>query len=278
MDKAPETSPQKPRLTLRDRLMLSRLWLVRIALLLAVLAPLAIGGGMFGVRQEMFDGEVGMEKLALTVAPALAVAAGAVGLLALLLAVLLPPRRGQRLALLAIAIAAVTYGGVASFKLRTAKAPPIHDVATDWTDPLMYGMTVMAARSPNGNPAPANPVIGERSGDTALAGRRIADINAATCPAALPVVLEGGADAAFDKAKAAIAAERMTLITENKLVGRLEASRATPWFGFRDDLLIRIKPEGAGVRIDMRSSRRTGVSDHGDNCALIATMRKRLGG
>ncbi len=71
---------------------------------------------MFGVRQEMFDGEVGMEILALTVAPALAIAAGAVGVLALLLAVLLPPRRGQALSLLAIAIAAVTYGGVTSFK------------------------------------------------------------------------------------------------------------------------------------------------------------------
>jgi hypothetical protein len=32
------------------------------------------------------------------------------------------------------------------------------------------------------------------------------------------------------------------------------------------------------VKIDMRASRRRGVSDHGDNCRLIAAMRKRLGG
>ena len=269
---------QKPPLSFRDRLFVGRLILVRTALVLAVLAPLTIAAGMFGVRQAMFDGGVGLELLTLTVAPLLAMAGAAVGFVALLMALLLPPRRGRSLALLAIAIAAVTYAGVTSFKLRTAKAPPIHDVATDWVDPLMFGMTVMAARGASGNPTPQNPVVGEMSNDPALLGKRIADINAVTCQAAAPVVTAESIDMAFAKAKAALAAERLTLVTENAPGGRIEATRTTPWFGFRDDVIIRIKPEGAGVRTDLRISRRAGVSDHGDNCELIGRLRKRLGG
>ncbi len=268
--------PKKPPLSFRERLLLGRLFLVRGALILAVLAPIVVGVGMFGVRQDLFDGDVGLDLLGLTVAPALAIVGGLLGVLALLAALALPPRRGRSIALLAVALAAATYGGVTTFKLRTAKAPPIHDVATDWTDPLIFGSTIMAARGKRSNPVPQNPVVGEKSGDVALIGRRIAEINVATCPAATPVVITVTPDAAFPKAKAALVAERMVIQTENLLAGRIEGTRTTAWYGFKDDVLIRIKPEGAGARLDLRGSRRMGVSDHGDNCALIGALRKRL--
>src|SRR5258706_77017 len=35
--------------------------------------------------------------------------------------------------------------------------------------------------------------------------------------------------------------------------GRLEATDRTRWFGFRDDIVVRVRPDGAGSRVDVRS-------------------------
>ena len=35
--------------------------------------------------------------------------------------------------------------------------------------------------------------------------------------------------------------------------GRFEATDTTFWFGFKDDVVVRIRPEGDGSRIDLRS-------------------------
>ena len=47
--------------------------------------------------------------------------------------------------------------------------------------------------------------------------------------------------------------------------GRIEASQASRWFGFVDDVVIRVKADGAGSRIDIRSASRHGRGDFGVN-------------
>ena len=51
--------------------------------------------------------------------------------------------------------------------------------------------------------------------------------------------------------------------------GRIEAVVTTRWFGFKDDVVIRITPAGAGSRVDMRSKSRFGRSDFGTNAHRI---------
>ena len=269
-------TPAKPHRTPKETLLMARSHVLRTGLLISILAPLAVAGGVFGIRQGMFDYSFGQDFLALKLAPQLAVAGGIVAILSFLLALAIPPRKGKTLALLGVVIAAVTYGGIAKWKADTAKAPPIHDVATDWTDPLLFGATITSARGLDANPAPASPVVGELSNSPALLGKTIAEINASTCPAAVPVVLMLKPEAAYAKAKAALLAEGLVIVTENPRAFRLEATAATQWYGYKDDAIARIKPEGAGARIDLRSIRRTGVSDYGDNCARVTRLRARL--
>jgi fatty-acyl-CoA synthase len=257
-------------------LLLVRRYLLQAALLISILAPLVVGAGMFGIRQGMFGYEFGQDFLALKLATILAVVGGLLAVLSFLLALAIPPRRGKTLALFALVVAAVTYGGVAKWKIDTAAAPPIHDVATDWTDPLLFGATITSNRGLESNPAPASPVVGELSNAPALLGKPISEINASTCPAAVPVVLTTTVEAAYAKARTAMLAEGLALVTENPRAGRLEATGTTRWYGYKDDVIARIKPEGAGARIDLRASRRTGVSDYGDNCARITRLRARL--
>lgn len=51
--------------------------------------------------------------------------------------------------------------------------------------------------------------------------------------------------------------------------GRIEATVKSRIFGFRDDVVIRVKPAGSGSKIDMRSASRLGRSDLGANAARI---------
>jgi uncharacterized protein (DUF1499 family) len=51
--------------------------------------------------------------------------------------------------------------------------------------------------------------------------------------------------------------------------GRIEATDTTFWFGFKDDVVIRVRPTADGSRVDIRSKSRVGRSDVGANAARI---------
>jgi uncharacterized protein (DUF1499 family) len=58
--------------------------------------------------------------------------------------------------------------------------------------------------------------------------------------------------------------------------GRIEAVVTTCWFGFKDDVAIRITPAGGGSRVDMRSKSRVGRSDVGTNAGRIREFLARM--
>ena len=57
--------------------------------------------------------------------------------------------------------------------------------------------------------------------------------------------------------------------TEPEETGRIEAVASTPIFGFRQDVVIRILPDGEGALVDMRSAARNGAHDLGANAERI---------
>ncbi len=59
------------------------------------------------------------------------------------------------------------------------------------------------------------------------------------------------------------------IIAVDPQAGRIEATQASFWFGFVDDIIIRVEPTGSGSRIDMRSHARRGRGDLGVNAARI---------
>src|SRR5215472_14937263 len=59
--------------------------------------------------------------------------------------------------------------------------------------------------------------------------------------------------------------------------GRIEATDTTFWFGFTDDIVIRVRQAGKlGARLDIRSKSRVGVSDVGSNAARLRAFLKTL--
>ena len=58
--------------------------------------------------------------------------------------------------------------------------------------------------------------------------------------------------------------------------GRLEATDSTPWFGFRDDVVVRIQPSDGGTSVDVRSKSRVGRGDMGTNAKRVREFLDRL--
>ena len=65
------------------------------------------------------------------------------------------------------------------------------------------------------------------------------------------------------------------IVSDEPEQGRIEATATTFWFGFKDDIVVRITPVGKDSRVDVRSVSRVGRSDIGTNAARI---RKYLSG
>jgi fatty-acyl-CoA synthase len=253
-----------------------RTGLIAAAVILAVAAPAAVLLGAVGSKSGWFSLTIGFDWLAIRVAPALALIAVALGVLALIAALILPPRHGAALALFAIALGGVTFGALAQWRLQAMQAPPVHDVDTDWTSPLLFSPKLMTARGAGSNPVETNPTVPVSAYTRDTAGQLVAAVNARTCPGATPATLALPPAQAFARAKAALTDAHLALVTDDPAHGLLEATATSFWFGFKDDVAVQIRPSGAGARIDLRASSRLGLSDFGRNCRLVTRLRGAL--
>ncbi|MDO8294820.1 MAG: long-chain-fatty-acid--CoA ligase [Caulobacter sp.] len=209
-------------------------------------------------------------------APAIALVGALTGLIGLLAAVFGGFKRLWGKAFLALLVTALTWGAFIGFGLWDRSIPWVHDVATDWSDPLMFSPAVLKARGPDANPVDPSPIL--PLGSRAYAGRSVAEVNAETCPAARPVTVAVPAAQAFAEAKAAVESAGMSIVTADPTSGRIEATAVSLLYGFTDDVVVRVRPTGAGARIDLRAVRRTGDNDMGANCRRIGTLATAIAG
>ena len=91
-----------------------------------------------------------------------------------------------------------------------------------------------------------------------------------------PLRLKVAPNIAFERAKGAIEQSGWQLVREDASAGRLEAVATTFWFGFKDDVIVRVAADGRGSRVDVRSKSRVGKGDLGTNAQRIRTYLRRL--
>jgi hypothetical protein len=160
--------------------------------------------------------------------------------------------------LIGVAVAWVPWNG-----LRQARSlPPIHDISTDTVDPPAF-VAVLPLRADAPNRAD-------------YAGEAIAAQQRAGYPELQSLVLDVPAGAAFTRALRAAEQMGWEIVAADSGSGRIEATDTTFWFGFKDDVVVRVMPEGSGSRIDVRSVSRVGGSDVGANAARIRAYLRRL--
>jgi len=174
-----------------------------------------------------------------------------------------------RRALAAFLGVAIGFGVMGVPKARRNLAqrhPPIHDITTDTERPPEF-RAILPLRKGALNPP-------------AYAGARVADLQKKGYPDLKPAVLSAPPDEVFRQAQAAARSLGWTVVAALPDEGRIEATDRTFWFGFTDDIVIRIRPEGDKTRLDIRSKSRVGGSDLGTNAkrvrAFLAALADRM--
>jgi uncharacterized protein (DUF1499 family) len=144
-----------------------------------------------------------------------------------------------------------------------ASVPVIHDVTTDTESPPQW-VALQSTRAASENGA-------------AYGGIAVATQQKRVYRDLAPLMLTLPPDRAFARAEAAARALGWRIVAAAPTEGRLEASDTTMWFGFTDDIVVRVRPAPRGSRIDVRSASRVGRSDLGINArrihAFLAAMR-----
>lgn len=167
---------------------------------------------------------------------------------------------------LALSVAALVAGLTAfgipyQWQRRAQSLPPIHDITTDLQNPPTFeAVAPVRANAPNSLERPPELAEQQRAGYPDLA------------PMTLPVP----PDQAFDRALAEAQEAGWQIVTADKGSGRIEATDTTSWFGFEDDVVVRLTPWGSGTRVDVRSVSRVGRGDVGTNAQRIREYLESL--
>ena len=171
-------------------------------------------------------------------------------------------RQPRALALLGLLLALPAAALPLSWLYMATHLPVIHDITTDLETPPSF-VAVLPLRQDAPNPA-------EYGGAAVAAQQRQAYPDMVPLHVALPPA------AAF--ARALDAAQRMgwQIVATEPQQGRIEATATTLLFGFKDDVVVRVAPDGEGSRIDVRSLSRVGRSDVGTNARRIRDYLRKL--
>ena len=234
--------------------MFARITLAGAAVALALL--LASGPG---TRLDLWSWGVGLSLL---------VWAAYVGIGALLFAAVelaIPMfRRGSARVLVAALVLGAAAAAPPVYMLQLAKSVPnIHDISTDTDDPPKFE-SLLPARE-------ASPNRAEYGGPKVAAEQKRA------YPDIQPLVSKATPTQAFQGALDAARAEGWEIAASDPAKDHLEATATTPWFGFRDDVIVRIRDANGGSRIDVRSVSRVGSSDLGANAKRVRDYLSRIG-
>ena len=244
------------------------------------LAAAVVALAVVAIRSEWVSWRFGVDGLLSGLAPALAALAIALGLAVAAVRVLAPsPRPGPGPSLVVISVAALGLLGWSTLRSQATRRalinPPVHDVATDWRDPLMPTPALVRLRGPRAFPIAAAPAVPEGP-RTAFLGRLVAEVNTRTCPGATPLDVASAPGAAFTRLGEAVRREGWTVFTDAPGEGRTEATRADGLLAARSDLLARVRPEGAGARVDLRVVGRSEPNDGGAACRRVSELRAAL--
>jgi uncharacterized protein (DUF1499 family) len=166
------------------------------------------------------------------------------------------------LTIVGILIGLVVVGIPWQMKRTAQRVPAIHDISTDTDDPPRFD-AVLPLRKDAPNAAD-------------YGGPEIAAQQHAAYPDVRPLLWRMPSSHAFTQALHAAEAMGWEIVAADPIEGRLEATDTTFWFGFKDDIVVRIQGQPDGSRVDVRSVSRVGRSDVGTNARRIRKYLRRL--
>ena len=221
-----------------------------ISLILLITSP-------FGYKYGVFDLQTSFGSLML------ALVSAAIVLVASLIMLVVTIRnalvKNRNLVVCSIVLSLVPILVMAPQINKGRSVPPIHDISTDTVSPPSF-QKVISLRSETDNSLVYEL---EGSADNLAKAQMGAYPQLASIESALSV-----ADA-VDRTRVVLEQQGLEIVNSDVEQGIVEATATTFWFGFKDDVVVRVKSSGAGSILDLRSASRVGQSDVGVNAARI---------
>jgi uncharacterized protein (DUF1499 family) len=217
--------------------------LMNSSVILASLAVLAIVASVLGTRFHWFHFRIGLALFALS--GLLGAATVAVGAWAW--------SHGTTSGAIAAILGALVMLPPAFGIITASGKPMIHDISTDLEDPPRFETLPVAPYDP-----------------------AITSIQRKAYPEVQPIVVASSPGDALNRARAVAEENRWEIASSRPDAGILEATATTGWFGFKDDVIVRIRSAAKGSRVDVRSVSRVGKSDVGVNAKRIRAFVARF--
>jgi uncharacterized protein (DUF1499 family) len=185
------------------------------------------------------------------------------GVIALVLSLVGLARSGSK----GMAVAGVVLGLIAASLpakgIYTAMHSPIHDVSTDTANPPQF-VALMPLRA------------AAKAANSTDYDAKTAQLQKETYPDIGPLHLDLPPSQALDRTLAAARSMGWEIVASDPAQGRIEATATTFWFGFKDDIVVRLAAEETGSRVDVRSLSRIGSSDVGANAQRIRAYLEKV--
>jgi uncharacterized protein (DUF1499 family) len=160
---------------------------------------------------------------------------------------------------------------------RARGIPAIHDITTDLEDPPAFKDAIPLRAAADA----LNPPEYQRVGKLGSQEINVPEAQRAAYPDVQPLVLPQPPAEATQLAHDVARDLGWDIISVVPSEGRVEATDTTFYFGFKDDVVVRVRSESTGSRIDVRSESRVGGGDIGTNAkrvrAFLAALRKKSG-
>lgn len=171
-------------------------------------------------------------------------------------------KRGGVLAMSGVVIAIATVTPPLYWMEMAKSVPRIHDITTDIQNPPEF-VEILPLRQG----APNSATYG---------GAEIARLQKQAYPQIKPLEVSAPKPRVFNAALSVAHDLGWVVIADDADQGRIEATDTTFWFGFKDDVVIRITALANDTRVDVRSLSRVGLSDVGTNAKRISTFLNDL--
>jgi uncharacterized protein (DUF1499 family) len=226
-----------------------------VSLLLSLVVAVFALGAAVGTRLDLWSFRIGFGILRWTVVGA--VLTGLCSLLAFWITLpLRSEKRGFTLALLGLTISAIVVGIPVRWKLAGNETPPIHDITTDLDNPPRFNVISRYRDFRHNDLDREEPALSNTQ------KQHYPELESLTLNQSkrdcMRKVIEIARDSHW---------EFRSIDWEE---GHVEATDRTFWFGFLDDIAIRVQSlSDQRCKIDLRSVSRYGVNDLGTNARRI---------
>nr|WP_161593765.1 DUF1499 domain-containing protein [Parerythrobacter lutipelagi] len=255
--------------------------LPRIALALAILLPVWLLAVMFAAKLDLIPKLLAFGTLTIQTGLYASGVIALVAVIGLVFSLLVKPRKGWAACLIALLVPAFFMLGLNQLRETAGGVPFIYDITTNPADAPAFTAAMMEAREAED----ANPLIqfqtplGEQEkwqDNEDLADTTAAELIASGYPDLdlTTLRIEEPVDKVVEVIEAAMEMRGFDNITSDPATGIVEATDEVFWYGFRDDVVARVRADGEGSAVDFRSTSRVGTSDLGVNAKRIADLRQ----